>query len=330
MITLQSFAKVLANASALAAALLISSAAYSQSQFPSKPLSMVVPFPPGGVADIVARAITPAMERALGQSIVVVNKPGAGGALGAAQVATAKPDGHTILMALSSVSTNPEQEKINNRPSLFQLDQLKPIARISKEDMMLAVRPESRYRTVADLVADARERPGKISYASSGVYGVYHVATEMFADAAGIKLLHAPYAGGAPALMALMSGQVDVGLVTRSVGAAQMKAGKLRPLAAWGDTRWDDYPDVPSIRETGYRADYTLWSGIFAPAGTPADATEKLREAVKIAVADPAFRQSMERLGAPLVYLDAPEFEKYWLAESERLITAVRKIGKIQ
>lgn len=298
--------------------------------FPSRPVTMVVPFPPGGVADIVARAIAPSMERKLGQPIVVVNKPGAGGSLGTAQVANAKPDGYTVLMALSSISTNPEQEQLNKRPAAFQLDQLSPIARISREDMMLAVRSESRYRSVADVIADAKARPGRVSYASSGVYGVYHVATEMLAEAAGVKLLHTPYNGGAPALLALMSGEVEVGLVTRSVGAAHLKSGKLRPLVAFGDTRWPDHPHVPSLKEAGYAVEYTLWSGLFAPAGTPAEVMQLLRGAVRVALDDPAFRESMAKLGAPIVYLDAPDFEKYWRADAMRLVKAVRKIGQVQ
>ncbi len=302
----------------------------AQPKFPSRAVSLFVPFPAGGVADIVARAIGPAMGRQLGQPVVVVNRPGAGGALGAAQVAAARPDGYTLLVALSSISTNPEQEVINNRPAAFQLNQLTPIARISKEDMMLAVRADSRYRSFADVIADAKARPGAVSYASSGVYGVYHVATEMLADAAGISLLHAPYNGGAPALMALLGGQVDFGLVTRSVGAAQLKAGKLRALAAWGDSRWPDYPELPSLKELGYFVDYTLWSGMFAPAGTPPEVLQVLRSAVRSALEDAEFRDAMARLGAPLVYQDAPEFQRYWDADAERLIRAIRKIGRLQ
>jgi len=298
--------------------------------YPDRPITMVVPFPPGGVADIVARAIVPAMERKLGQPVTVMNKPGAGGSLGAAQVANARPDGYTVLMALSSVSTNPEQEQLNKRPAAFQLNQLTPVARISKEDMMLAVRAESRYQSLAELVADAKARPGAVSYASSGVYGVYHVATEMLLDAAAIKLLHAPYNGGAPALLALLSGQVDVGLVTRSVGASHLKAGKLRPLVAFGDSRWPDYPQVPSLKDAGYPVDYTLWSGLFAPAGTPPEVMQTLRGAARAAVEDPGFKDAMARLGAPIVYLDAPEFQKYWETDAARLIQAIRKIGQMQ
>lgn len=321
-----------ASLHALAAALTSTLPGWSlaQARFPNRAISLIVPFPPGGVADIVARAIGPAMERRLGQPVVVINRPGAGGALGAAQAATARPDGYTVLMALSSISTNPEQEVINNRPAAFQLNQLTPLARISKEDMMLAVRPESRYRNFQDVIADAKAKPGAVSYASSGVYGVYHVATEMLADAAGISLLHAPYNGGAPALLALMGGQVDFGLVTRSVGAAQLKAGKLRPIAAWGDTRWPDHPDIPSLKESGHFVDYTLWSGMFAPAGTPAEILQVLRSAVRSAVEDSEFREAMTRLGALVIYQDAPEFQRYWEADAERLIRAIRKIGRLQ
>lgn len=304
--------------------------ALAQDKFPNRPVSLIVPFPPGGVADIVARALVPALERKFGQSVVVVNKPGAGGAIGAAMVANAKPDGYTLLMALASVSTNPEQEKVNNRPPAFTLNQLAPVARITAEDMMLAVRTESPYKTLADVVADAKKRPGGVSYASSGPYGVYHVATEMFADEANLKLLHAPYAGGAPAMLALLSGQVDIGLVTRSVGAAQLKAGKIRPLAAWGETRWKDYPEVPTVKEAGFNVNYSFWTGVFAPVGVAPEIMKVVREAVQAAVADAQFKTSMAAIGAPIIYQDAPEFARYWENDAARVIKVVQKIGKIE
>ena len=301
--------------------------AIAQDKFPIRPIQMVVPFPPGGVADIVARAISPALEKGLGQSVVVINKPGAGGALGTGGVASARPDGYTLLMALASISTNPEQERLNKRPSPIQLTQLTPIARLPMEEMMLAVRSESNYKTVADVVGDARKRPGAVSYSSSGIYGVYHVAMNMFTNAAGIRMNHIPYSGGAPALMALLSGEVDVALVTRLVGAPHLKSGKLRPLAAWGGEKWNDYPETPTIKAEGYDVDYQLWSGMFAPAGTPSEVLAALRSAVRVAVQDPQFKTTLARQGASIAYLDAPEFQSYWDADAKRLIAAMQKIG---
>lgn len=301
--------------------------AHAQEKYPSKPVTLIVPFPPGGVADIVARAIAPALERKMGEPVVVINKPGAGGALGTGLVASAKPDGYTLLVALASISTNPEQERLNKRPPPFQLNQLDPIARISMEEMMLAVRAESKYKSVAEVVSDARSRPGAVSYASSGMYGVYHVAMSMFTDAAGVKMNHIPYAGGPPALMALLSGEVDVALVTRSVGAAHLKSGKLRPLAAWGRQKWGDYPDIPTIQASGYDVDYQLWSGMFAPANTPPAVTSVLRDAVRSAVQDASVKNMLDRQGAALAYLDTPEFQRYWEADAKRLIGAIQRIG---
>lgn len=307
-------------------ALAWSSLSAAEEKYPSKPITLVVPFPPGGVADIVARALAPALEKKLGESVVIVNKPGAGGALGTGTVATAKPDGYTYLLALASISTNPEQERLNKRPPPFQLNQLAPVARLSMEEMMLAVRAESKYKKVAEVVSDAKARPGAVSYASSGMYGVYHVAMSMFTTSAHVKMNHIPYAGGPPALMALLSGEVDVALVTRSVGAAHLKSGKLRPLAAWGRQKWSDYPEIPTIKDEGFDVDYQLWSGMFAPAQTSPAALSVMRDAIRAAVEDPSFKSTLARQGAALAYLDAPEFQKYWEADAKRLIGAVQRI----
>lgn len=303
---------------------------FAQDKFPIRPISLLVPFPPGGVADIVARSLAPVIEKKLGQPVVIVNRPGAGGALGTGQVASAKPDGYTLLVALASISTNPEQERINKRPAPFQLSQLTPVARLSLDQMMLAVRAESKYKNVADLLNDARAQPGKISYASSGVYGVYHVATGMFTAATGVNMNHVPYSGGPPALMALLSGEVDVSLVTRSVGLPHLKSGKLRGLAAWGSDKWTDFPEVPTIKSLGIDVDYQLWSGLFAPTGTPPEVLQTLREAIRYAMDDPQLKASLARQQASPAYMDAPEFQKYWEADAARLISAVQKIGPTQ
>lgn len=165
------------------------------------------------------------------------------------------------------------------------------------DKMMLAVRAQNNYQAVADAVSDARKRPGAVTYSSSGIHGVYPVVMNMVTDAAQIKLNHLPYAGGAPALMALLSGEADVALVTRSVGAAQLESGKLRPLANWCSERWSDYPQLPTIKAEGFDVDYPLWSGMFAPAGTAPEVLAALRAAVKAAVQDPQFKAALDKQG---------------------------------
>jgi len=318
---------IIATITSAMASFFMPSLTAAQDVFPSRPVSLLVPFPPGGVADIVARSLAPSLEKTWGQSVVIVNRPGAGGALGTRQVATAKPDGYTILLALASVSTNPEQERINKRPAAFQLNQLMPVARLSVDQMMLAVRKESKYKTLDDVVKDVKNNPGKISYASSGVYGVYHVATSMFTNEAGLSMNHIPYSGGPPALVALLSGEVDVSLVTRSVGVSHLKSGTLRGLAAWGAEKWSDFPDVPTLKSQGFDADYQLWSGLFVPSGTPSDVTRVIREAVKKAMEDPQFKASLAQNNASQAYMDAPEFKKFWDEDARRLTDAIQKIG---
>jgi tripartite-type tricarboxylate transporter receptor subunit TctC len=245
-------------------------------------------------------------------------------------VATAKPDGYTLLMALASVSTNPEADRVAGRPASFELSQLVPIALLSADPTILMVRADSPYKTLKDLVDDAKKRPDAINYSSSGNYGTYHVATEMFASAAGIKMKHIPYAGGGPALNALLGGQVDAGLLGPSVAIAQIKAGKLRALGNWGGRRIASLPDVPTLKELGYNVEYNIWSGLFAPAGTPEAVLRTLREAVRQTAEDADFKGAMAKIETPIVYMDAPEFKKFWDDDAKRLIEVVRKIGKIE
>lgn len=173
------------------------------------------------------------------------------------------------------------------------------------------MRTKSPYQRVKDIVVDAKKRPGAVSYASSGIYRVCHGATDTFTHASGIKLNHIPYGGGAPSLLALLSGDVDFGLVTRSVGVSHLQSGKLRPLAAWGAERRKDYPDVPTIKEAGYDVDDQLWSGLFVPAGTPVAVQKAIREAVRVAANDDQFKKMLESQTASAAYRGAPEFDHY-------------------
>jgi tripartite-type tricarboxylate transporter receptor subunit TctC len=186
----------------------VAPAAFAQEPYPSKPITMIVPFPPGGVADIVGRPLAAQMEKTLKQPVVVVNRTGAGGAVGMAAVAKAAPDGYTILMGLSSISIFPVSDRINGKTPSYEMKDFAPIALITADPTVLVVSADSPWKTLKEFVASAKAYPGKINYSSSGVYGTLHVSMEIFANAAGIKLFHVPYGGGGPALTALLGGQV--------------------------------------------------------------------------------------------------------------------------
>ena len=310
--------------------LILSLSAWSQ-DYPSKPVTMIVPFPPGGVADIVGRPLASVMEKTLKQPVVVVNRTGAGGAIGMAAAAKADPDGYTILMTLSSISIFPVSDPLNGKAAPYELKDFAPIALVTADPTVLVVSADSPYKTIKDFVAAAKANPGKINYSSSGVYGTLHVAMEMFANAAGIELFHVPYQGGGPAVTALLGGQVQALASGPAAAIGQIKAGKMRALAGWGDKRLALMPDLPTFKELGYKdVEFYIWSAVVAPAATPAPVQQKLREAVRQAVADPAFKGAMDKVGTPISYLDAPEFRKFWDADAARLKTAVQKIGKIE
>ncbi|MCD6043410.1 MAG: Tat pathway signal protein [Burkholderiales bacterium] len=299
--------------------------------YPTKPVTMIVPFPPGGVADIVGRPLAASMEKTLRQPVVVTNRTGAGGAVGMTAAAKAAPDGYTVLMTLSSISIFPVSDPINGKAAPYEIKDFAPIALLTADPTVLVVRADSPYKTIQDFIAAAKANPNKINYSSSGVYGTLHVAMEMFANAAGIKLFHVPYQGGGPALTALLGGQVEALASGPAAAAAQMKGGKVRALASWSTERLKLLPDIPTFKELGYKdVEFYIWAGMVVPAATPAPVQQKLRDAVRAAVNDPAFSGAMEKVGSPVTYLDAPEFKKYWDADAARLKVALQKIGKVE
>jgi tripartite-type tricarboxylate transporter receptor subunit TctC len=304
--------------------------ASAQEPYPSRPITLIVPFPPGGVADIIGRPVADAMTRFLNAPVVVENKSGAGGGIGMGFVAKAKPDGYTLLLALSSISILPEADRITGRAPMYQFSQLVPIARFTADPTVLVVRAESPWKTLAEFVADAKKRPGAITFGSSGNYGTMHVPMEMFAADAGIKLLHVPYQGAGPAVVALLGGNVDAISSGPSTVIQHVKAGKLRVLASWGDKRLASLPDVPTLTELGYPVVFTQWTALFAPAGTPADALAKLREAARAAAADPKFIAAMATVETPIQYLDGAAMQRFYEADNDKLGAAVRRIGKVE
>ena len=301
----------------------------AQDAFPNRAMTMIVPFPPGGVADITGRPTAAAMEKILRQPVAVTNRPGAGGAVGNAAVANAKPDGYTMLMALSSISVIPEADKLFNRKPAYSLEQLDPIALVSADPVILVVHPSLPVKTLKDVVALARKQPGELSFSSSGVYGALHMPMEMFMHAAKLKMRHVPTTGGGPAITQLLGGHVTMSAGGPAAISGHVKAGKLRTIVSWGAERHPNYPEVPTFKEQGYDIVYYIWAGLFVPHGTPASVTTVLRDAVRKAVADPEFKSQMAKLNSPINYLDAPEFAKYLDADAKRLAVVVKVVGKV-
>jgi tripartite-type tricarboxylate transporter receptor subunit TctC len=319
-------------AGAIAAPLVCVLISFAQAQvWPSRNITMIIPFPPGGQADLAARPVAAALEKILGRAVVVDNRQGAGGAIGNAAAARAEPDGHTLLMTLSSVVILPEADRLFDRKPSYELDQLVPIARVLADPGVLPVLNASPYKTLADLVADARKRPGQITFSSSGNYGAAHVPYEMFQQAAGIKLLHVPYRGGGPALAAFLGGQVDITAQAPGPVKPHVDDGRVRLLASWGGKRTPELANVPTFIELGYPGvEYYIWAGLFVPKGTPAPVIARLRDAMREVMQDRQVTSVFEKAGSPPAYLDQPDFTRFIEADAARLVPAVKKIGRLE
>ena len=303
---------------------------HAQEVWPHKPVTMIAPFPPGGVADIVGRPLAASMEKTLKQPVLVVNRSGAGGAVGTTAAAKAPPDGYTILMSLSSISIFPVSDPMNGRPPPYQLADFAPIALVTADPTILVVAADGPYKTIQEFIAAAKAYPNQMNYSSSGTYGTLHVAMEMFANAAGIRMFHIPYQGGGPAVAALLGGQVHALASGPAAVIGQIKGGKMRALAGWGDKRLPAMPELPTFKELGYKdAEFYIWSGVFAPVATPVPVLARLREAVRAAVADPQFVGAMTKAETPIQYLDAPQFRDFLAKDAARLTVAVEKIGRV-
>ncbi|HEX4797962.1 MAG TPA: tripartite tricarboxylate transporter substrate binding protein [Burkholderiales bacterium] len=315
---------------ALLASALAAAPAFGQDAYPSRPITMVVAFPPGGVAELTGRPTAIAMERVLKQRIIIENRPGAAGATGNAYVANAKPDGYTLLMGLSSISVIPEAERLQGRKPPYELNQFAPIALISADPVVLVVREEAPWKSVKDFVEDAKKHPGKISYSSSGIFGALHMPFTLLEHATGTTLWHVPYNGGGPAVQALLGSQVDSTVGGPAAMIGQIRAKRFRPLANFGDKRLASLPDVPTLKELGIDAEYYIWSGLMAPAATPPAIQQTLRDAVRQAVQDPDFKNAMAKVETPVSYLDAPDFRKYWDTDAKKLAEAVKRVKIVE
>jgi len=274
--------------------------------YPDKPITFICPWPAGGTADMTMRALCTAAARTLGQTLVVENRAGASGMLGLRALASAKPDGYTIGQIPISVARFSQLGTVPVDP----LKDLSYIARTSGQTFGIVVRAEAPWKTLKEFVAAAKASPGKITYGSAGIGGATHVGMEEFALAAGVQFNHIPYKGGAPAMQDLLGGQIDA-LADSSAWAPHVKAGKLRLLATWGEKRTQDFPEVPTLKEQGFDVVVDAPNGIGAPKGLDPAVEKRLREAFKLAAASPEFTAACDKIDAPLMYLDGPDYEKY-------------------
>lgn len=302
----------------------------AQEAYPARPISIIVPFPPGGMADLSARPLAGAMEQVLKQPVVVINKPGASGAVGIQATAASKPDGYTIMVTLVSFLTIPEVDEMFGRKPAYSRDQFVPIALLAADPPVLAVGAGTPWKSVKELVEDAKRRPGEIVYSHSGLYGPSHVPMEMFTHAAGIKLRPLPAVGGGPAMTLVLGGNAGMWASPPAMAAAHVEAQKLRVLASWGAKRHPAFSDVPTLKELGYDVEFYVWSGVFAPKGVPGPVVTTLRNAVRQAVTFPEFKTAMEKVRTPIAYRDAPEFQKFLEDDLARLSQAIKKIGRIE
>lgn len=298
---------------ALAALSLAATAASAQS-WPAQPVRWIVPYPAGGGADVVARTVASGIEKPLGQTIVVENRPGAATIIGATAISQAAPNGYIIGTADSgTLAYNPTlYAKLAYDPSTFTY-----IGGIAKFPLLLAVNVNSPYKTVDDVIQAAKKEPGKLTAASAGAGSPHHLALELFKQRTGANLLHVPYKGAAPAIQDLLGGQVDVMFIDLAAGLPNVKAGKLRVLAAATPERVAVLPDTPTMAEQGV-SDFTAyaWQGLVAPGGLPEPVVKKLSAELDAALKSPAVSQKMLDMGVIPMPLSAQEFKAY--ADKER------------
>jgi tripartite-type tricarboxylate transporter receptor subunit TctC len=280
--------------------------------YPTRPVRIIVAFPVGGLLDTVSRIVGDKLTVVLGQQFIIESRPGAGGTLATAAVARAEPDGYTLMMINDNHAVNPSVFK--NIP-YDSVKDFAPIGFVGSAPMALSANARLAVRSVQDLVELTRQQPGKISYASVGIGSASHLAGELFAAKAGVRMLHVPFRGGAPAINDLVAGHVDTMFVTAVVGGQHMKTGALTPLALAAAARFETLPEVPTMAEAGYPLEAAYWFGLAAPAGTPPAVLAKLEAALAEVLAMPDLRKRMTEMGAVVTPLGSRQFGDYIRAE---------------
>lgn len=316
--------------SLFAASCFVTGVAHAQADFPSKPVNLIVPFPPGGAVDQAGRSIAQSLNKVWKQPVIIVTRPGAGGGVGMAAAATSVPDGYTLLATHPAILAVPEADRMFGRTPTSERSSFAPLALLVADPLVLVVKSDAPWKTYEEFIADARKNPDTIAYSSSGAYSAVHLPIEMLAHAAGVKLRHIAYSGGGPALTAVLGGHVAATAGAPAVLAPQIKSGVLRALVNTGAKRHALLPDVPTAIELGYKdVEFYLWVGLFAPVKTPDALVQTIRRDIGRAIVEPEFVQNMAKLGAPIDYRDGPAFVEFLNKDAARISAAIKRIGKV-
>jgi tripartite-type tricarboxylate transporter receptor subunit TctC len=313
------------------AAALAAGPAGAQETFPSRAITIVNAFPPGGANDIVTRPLAAALEQIVRQPVVVETKAGAAGQVGAQFATTARPDGYTLLSHNNGISGYAEVDKLFGRPPKTTRADFIPLARLIADPILLVVNDKQPYKTLNDFIGDAKERPNAIIYSSGGLYGATHLPVALFERATGVpKLRHLPTNGGGPAITALLGDNAQASAQAVTATLSHIRSGKLRALASFGATRSKVLPDVPTLKELGYDIEYYLWVGIFVPKGAPPAIVSALSSAIDRAANTDQFKSAMASLGLEGGYLNAADFTRFWDVDAKRSDEAVAAIGRVE
>ena len=292
-------------------------------EFPTKEVQIIVPYAAGGATDLVFRALAASTSKYLGKAVVVVNKPGGGGAVGVTEAMQARPDGYTLLTAITPLTILPHQVR-----TAFTYRSFEPVINVVQDPAMFQVRADSPWKTLREFLDYARKNPGMITVGNSGAGGGVHLIALAFEKAAGVTFNHIPFAGGGPSVTALLGGHVNAVSVSPPEGIPHVRAGKLRIIALFSEKRMPDFPDVATVREQGVDFAMGQWRGLAAPKGTPPEVIRALHDAFKKGMDDPAFTKNAADMSVALAYVGSAEFGKLMAADDQRYAKLVAEIKK--
>ncbi len=292
-------------------------------EFPTREVQIIIPWAAGGATDLVFRALAATTGKYLGKAVVVVNRPGGGGAVGYTEAAQAKPDGYTLTSAITPLTILPHQVK-----TAFTYKNFDPVINVVNDPSMFLVRADAPWKSLKEFVDYAKKNPNMITVGNSGAGGGVHLVALAFEKAAGIKLNHIPFSGGGPSVTALLGGHINAVSVSPPEGISQIQAGKLKIIALFADKRLELFSNVPTVKEQGINFSMGMWRGLAAPKGTPADVIKKLHDAFKKGMDDPVFKKNAKDMSVELHYLSPEEFEKLLAKDHEffgKLVADIKK-----